>query len=208
CILNSLQLNPSQKSRNGRVSHMDATAKEIIRRDTKGNQFCCDCDSPGPEWASLNLGTLICIECSGIHRNLGSHLSKVRSLELDEWSLAHLSVMQSLGNSVANSIWEADPKGIIRKPCATSSREEKERFIRANLALAHALPEHVNAISSDYKTALHIACLRGSLPIVQLLIWDYMENVHGKEISLRYTTVKVPGQQRPRGVNESSASQP
>lgn len=38
-----------------------------------------------PEWASLNLGILMCIECSGIHRNLGSHISKVRSLGLDDW---------------------------------------------------------------------------------------------------------------------------
>ena len=38
-----------------------------------------------PDWASLNLGTVICIECSGIHRNLGTHLSRVRSLDLDEW---------------------------------------------------------------------------------------------------------------------------
>lgn len=39
-----------------------------------------------PVWCSVNLGILVCIECSGIHRNLGTHISKVRSLELDDWS--------------------------------------------------------------------------------------------------------------------------
>ena len=38
-----------------------------------------------PDWASLNLGALMCIECSGMHRNLGSHVSRVRSLDLDDW---------------------------------------------------------------------------------------------------------------------------
>lgn len=39
----------------------------------------------GPDWASINLGILVCIECSGIHRSLGVHVSKVRSLTLDKW---------------------------------------------------------------------------------------------------------------------------
>ena len=38
-----------------------------------------------PDWASVNFGVLVCIECSGIHRNLGTHLSRIRSLELDDW---------------------------------------------------------------------------------------------------------------------------
>ena len=43
-----------------------------------GNDKCADCSAPDPDWASLNLGLLICIECSGVHRNLGVHISKVR----------------------------------------------------------------------------------------------------------------------------------
>lgn len=54
-------------------------------RFVPGNDICADCGQQRPDWASLNLGTLICIECSGIHRNLGSHISRVRSLDLDDW---------------------------------------------------------------------------------------------------------------------------
>ena len=52
-----------------------------------------------PDWASINLGVLICIECSGVHRKLGSHISRVRSLDLDDWPPGHLAVMSALGKT-------------------------------------------------------------------------------------------------------------
>ena len=39
--------------------------------------MCVDCGNENPEWASVNIGIVMCIECSGIHRNLGSHISQV-----------------------------------------------------------------------------------------------------------------------------------
>ena len=70
--------------------------------DKPGNKFCADCGMPSPTWASLNLGILICIECSGIHRNLGAHISRVRSVELDEWSSEHKAMLQAIGNDAFN----------------------------------------------------------------------------------------------------------
>lgn len=98
-------------------------------RNARGNDRCADCGAPNPTWASLNLGTLVCIECSGIHRNLGSHLSKIRSLELDDWPNNLVQVMTSIGNSMANSIWQANLKN-NNKPDASSPRDEKERWVR------------------------------------------------------------------------------
>ncbi|KAE8711868.1 ADP-ribosylation factor GTPase-activating protein AGD1 [Hibiscus syriacus] len=79
-----------------------------ILRKVPGNDKCADCGSPEPDWASLNLGLLVCIECSGVHRNLGVHISKVRSLTLDVkvWEPSVLALFQSLGNVYVNSIWE------------------------------------------------------------------------------------------------------
>lgn len=79
------------------------------------------CPPPDPTWASLNLGALICIECSGIHRNLGTHLSRVRSLDLDDWPRELTLVLASIGNATANSIWEKNPQGRC-KPTPESSR--------------------------------------------------------------------------------------
>ncbi len=77
----------------------------------------------------------MCIECSGIHRQLGSHISRVRSLDLDEWPPGHLSVMVALGNRLANTVWEANrPPGSRKKPSPNSPPDEKERYIKAKYA--------------------------------------------------------------------------
>ncbi|KAL8164756.1 UNVERIFIED_CONTAM: Arf-GAP with GTPase, ANK repeat and PH domain-containing protein 3, partial [Gekko kuhli] len=128
-ILASLQGCESTKNKTRLGSHSDALALQSIRT-VRGNGFCVDCDAPHPDWASLNLGALICIECSGIHRNLGTHLSRVRSLDLDDWPLELVAVMTAIGNTLANSIWEGAVEN-YPKPGPESSREEKERWIRA-----------------------------------------------------------------------------
>lgn len=60
---------------------MEKLAVDVSRllREVPGNDQCAECSAPDPDWASLNLGILICIECSGAHRNLGVHISKVHS---------------------------------------------------------------------------------------------------------------------------------
>uniref|UniRef100_H3CHY1 ArfGAP with GTPase domain, ankyrin repeat and PH domain 1 n=1 Tax=Tetraodon nigroviridis TaxID=99883 RepID=H3CHY1_TETNG len=128
-ILASLQSCESSKNKSRLTSQTEAMALQTIR-SIRGNGRCADCDAQNPDWASLNLGALICIECSGIHRNLGTHLSRVRSLDLDEWPLELIKVMTAIGNELANSVWEANAQG-RPKPAPDASREERERWIRA-----------------------------------------------------------------------------
>ncbi|ELV12787.1 Arf-GAP with coiled-coil, ANK repeat and PH domain-containing protein 3 [Tupaia chinensis] len=96
-----------------------------------GNSQCGDCGQSDPRWASINLGVLLCIECSGIHRSLGVHCSKVRSLTLDSWEPELLKLMCELGNSTVNQIYEAQCEGLSnRKPTASSPRQDKEAWIK------------------------------------------------------------------------------
>ncbi|XP_034551782.1 arf-GAP with GTPase, ANK repeat and PH domain-containing protein 2 isoform X4 [Notolabrus celidotus] len=132
-ILASLQSCESGRNKARRSSQSEAVALQAIR-NAKGNSLCVDCEAPNPTWASLNLGALICIECSGIHRNLGTHLSRVRSLDLDDWPGELTQVLAAIGNHMANSIWESCTQGRT-KPTPNATREERESWIRAKYEL-------------------------------------------------------------------------
>ncbi|XP_020354059.1 arf-GAP with coiled-coil, ANK repeat and PH domain-containing protein 2-like isoform X4 [Oncorhynchus kisutch] len=103
-----------------------------------GNACCCDCGQPDPRWASINLGITLCIQCSGIHRSLGVHFSKVRSLTLDSWEPELLKLMCELGNGVINQIYEARREELgARKPRPADPRQEIEAYIRAKYVDRH-----------------------------------------------------------------------
>uniref|UniRef100_A0A8D2IV14 ArfGAP with GTPase domain, ankyrin repeat and PH domain 2 n=1 Tax=Varanus komodoensis TaxID=61221 RepID=A0A8D2IV14_VARKO len=166
-ILASLQCCESSKNKARMDSQSEAVAIQAIR-NAKGNSLCVDCGAPNPTWASLNLGALICIECSGIHRNLGTHLSRVRSLDLDDWPLELTLVLTSIGNETANSVWEKCTQG-RRKPTCESSREERESWIRAKYEQRLFLAPLPNSELS-LGCQLFQAVLDQDLPAVLLLL--------------------------------------
>ena len=64
-----------------------------------GNQTCFDCGSKAPKWSSPYLGIVICVECAAKHRSYGTHISFVRSVDLDNWKRRELKSLELTGNS-------------------------------------------------------------------------------------------------------------
>jgi len=112
--------------------------QELLTRmlQDEDNKYCVDCDAKGPRWASWNIGIFVCIRCAGIHRNLGVHISKVKSVNLDTWTSIQVSKMQIMGNSKARAVYEANVPEGFRRPQADSpldvfirAKYEKKKYI-------------------------------------------------------------------------------
>jgi len=83
------------------------SAQQLARlRDLPGNDCCADCKCPTAEWASINFGAMLCIECAGLHRALGVHCSFVRSVTMDSWTPAQLRAMRAGGNAALRRAFE------------------------------------------------------------------------------------------------------
>ncbi|XP_044861432.1 arf-GAP with SH3 domain, ANK repeat and PH domain-containing protein 1 isoform X1 [Mauremys mutica] len=96
-----------------------------------GNEVCCDCGSPDPTWLSTNLGILTCIECSGIHREMGVHISRIQSLELDKLGTSELLLAKNVGNNCFNDIMEGSLPSPSPKPTPSSDMTARKEYITA-----------------------------------------------------------------------------
>jgi len=108
-----------------------AKSKKVLDDCLKlpANKVCCECGGKQPRWASTNLGCFMCIRCSGIHRNLGVHISKIKSVSLDTWPLEQAEFMATMGNDKSNAVWEfALPSN--RKPVEDDPTYNVEVFIK------------------------------------------------------------------------------
>ncbi|ERN16219.1 hypothetical protein AMTR_s00063p00013660, partial [Amborella trichopoda] len=101
-----------------------------------GNRLCADCGSADPKWVSVNLGVFICIKCSGIHRSLGVHISKVLSAKLDEWTEEQVDSLVAMGGNVAANLkYEASLPPNFRKPRPEASTRERSDYIKRKYEL-------------------------------------------------------------------------
>ncbi|RJE18075.1 GTPase Activating Protein [Aspergillus sclerotialis] len=107
----------------------ERTLQDLIR-SVPGNDRCAECQAVNPSWASWNLGVFLCMRCAALHRKLGTHISKVKSLSMDSWTSEQVDSMRMHGNTIVNQIY--NPKNV--KPAIPTDVDEAdscmERFIR------------------------------------------------------------------------------
>uniref|UniRef100_A0A452J5A1 Arf-GAP domain-containing protein n=1 Tax=Gopherus agassizii TaxID=38772 RepID=A0A452J5A1_9SAUR len=113
-----------EKAQKQNEQHQAILAKLLREED---NKYCADCEAKGPRWASWNTGVFICIRCAGIHRNLGVHISRVKSVNLDQWTPEQIQCMQDMGNTKARILYEANLPENFRRP---QTDQAVEFFIR------------------------------------------------------------------------------
>ena len=91
-----------------KLKHQISIIEKYLKRPE--NQLCADCKRPQPTWASMNLGVFVCIKCSGCHREIGVHVTKIKSINLDLWPVKTLIDFGKINNKIANLYWEAGLK--------------------------------------------------------------------------------------------------
>ncbi|KAH8702467.1 zinc finger protein gcs1 [Talaromyces proteolyticus] len=87
----------------------ETRAKLLQISKTNGNDRCCDCGAPSPQWASPKFGVFICLNCAGTHRGLGVHISFVRSITMDAFKNAEIQRMEKGGNDTWKNFYDENP---------------------------------------------------------------------------------------------------
>ena len=189
-----------------RSNSIDGNSSELLNRirdADEGNRYCADCNSESKvEWVSINLGIVLCIECSGIHRSLGTHISKVRSLTLDISAFTPdiTDLLLLIGNRISNMIWEAKLDRFL-KPAPHSTRDQRLHFItskysdRAYVEASAAGPSHppdetllTSIKRNDIQSVLHALALRANPNAL-----DRSRSTHAVYLALAAADPAMPG---------------
>ncbi|ROW00751.1 hypothetical protein VMCG_06441 [Cytospora schulzeri] len=138
-------LSKRQQARN------EKTLQDLVQ-NVPGNNTCADCQARNPGWASWSLGIFLCMRCASIHRKLGTHISKIKSLSMDGWSNEQVENMKKVGNITSNKLYNPDNKKPPIPVDADEADSAMERYIRSkymNQGFVSTRRQHTGSTESD-----------------------------------------------------------
>ncbi|XP_069776610.1 arf-GAP with SH3 domain, ANK repeat and PH domain-containing protein 1-like isoform X6 [Narcine bancroftii] len=156
-----------QSSGENSIEDLTKAIIEDVQR-MPGNDVCCDCGAPDPTWLSTNLGILTCIECSGIHREMGVHISRIQSLELDKLGTSELLLAKNVGNTSINEILEASLPHPSPKPIPHSDMTARKEYIHAKYVDHKFARRLCNSSSAKMNELLESVKSRDLLALIQV----------------------------------------
>eukprot|EP01123_Difflugia_compressa_P003584 TRINITY_DN1472_c0_g1_i4.p1 TRINITY_DN1472_c0_g1~~TRINITY_DN1472_c0_g1_i4.p1 ORF type:complete len:806 (-),score=153.72 TRINITY_DN1472_c0_g1_i4:245-2524(-) len=139
-IMQSLSATKSKQESRMKIPH------NVREQLATKNSRCVDCGKRDPEWAAINMGIMMCIKCSGIHRAIGVPISVVRSIQLDDWEKYAIKLMTELSNSKVNEILEENLPQLTQytKLSPDSTTEQRDEFIKAKYVNKVFVPKEVD----------------------------------------------------------------
>jgi hypothetical protein len=144
----------------------------LLRTMEPRNRLCADCGVDDATWTSISLGVFVCIDCAGVHRRIGVHISKVRSLELDTMLPGDLQLLARLGNAVSNAVFEKSVDADAVRATPTCDADVLDAWIRAKYELRRFVGGDARDRDSLGRELCHAAARDDVRQVHQLLALD------------------------------------